>query len=137
MNAPRRPTPQLRRFFDRTTSTFPTKRRILIPLLGLSILAVDPALAQTTGSSFCDTQMAQTIKNLFTVIQFGGPLIGGVIALGSTVAMPVIRRVDVKKELKETRNQAVVWGVIVAPLGTAIIQFLLNNVVAGGASCSF
>ena len=28
-------------------------------------------------------------------------------------------------------------AVIVAPLGTVILQFLLNNVVAGGASCGF
>ncbi|WP_199722785.1 hypothetical protein [Haloplanus aerogenes] len=81
--------------------------------------------------------MAETIKNLFTLIQFGGPLLGGVIALGATVVLPTVRRVDMKRELKEMRNQAVLWGVIVAPLGTAIVGFLLNNVVAGGASCGF
>jgi hypothetical protein len=79
--------------------------------------------------------MALTVKNLFTVIQFGGPLIGGVLALGATVAIPTIRRSDVKKELKEIRNQGVIWGVIVAPLATTILQFILNNVVAGGTSC--
>jgi hypothetical protein len=81
--------------------------------------------------------MATTVKNLFTLIQFGGPLIGGVIALGATVITPSIRRSDMKHELKSMRNQALIWGVLVAPLGTAIIQFLLNSVVAGGASCSF
>ncbi|WP_174786362.1 MULTISPECIES: hypothetical protein [Haloprofundus] len=81
--------------------------------------------------------MAQTIKNLFTLIQFGGPLVGGVIALGTTVALPTVRRADFKQELKEARNQAVIWGVIVAPLGTAIIGFLLTEVVSGGASCAF
>lgn len=81
--------------------------------------------------------MAQTAKNIFTVIQFGGPLIGGVVALGATVMMPVVRRADLKKEFKETRNQALIWGVIVAPLATVILQFLLNNVVVGGVSCGF
>ncbi|WP_276278611.1 hypothetical protein [Haloarcula regularis] len=42
-----------------------------------------------------------------------------------------------KKELKEIRNQGVIWGVIVAPLATTILQFILNNVVAGGTSCGF
>ncbi|WP_256545683.1 hypothetical protein [Halobellus inordinatus] len=101
------------------------------------MVAVQPALAQSSGTAFCGTDIAQTIKNIFTLIQFGGPLIGGVIALGTTVALPTVRRSDLKKELKEARNQAVVWGVIVAPLGTAIVGFLLNNVVAGGASCAF
>ncbi|WP_284061311.1 hypothetical protein [Halobaculum halobium] len=93
--------------------------------------------AQTTGTAFCETDMVATIKNVFTLIQFGGPLIGGVIALGATVALPAVSRADRKKELTEMRNQAVVWGVLVAPLGTAIIAFLLNNVVVGGTSCGF
>jgi hypothetical protein len=96
-----------------------------------------PALAQGSGAAFCDTQMADTIRNAFSVIQFGGPLVGGLLALGATVSMPLIRRADLKKELKEVRNQGIVWGVIVAPLGTVIIQFILNNVVAGGTSCVF
>jgi hypothetical protein len=103
----------------------------------LSVLAVTPVAAQSSGTAFCDTNMAQTVKNLFTLIQFGGPLVGGVIGLGATVALPTVRRADLKRELKEARNQAIVWGVIVAPLGTAIVGFLLNNVVAGGASCGF
>jgi hypothetical protein len=81
--------------------------------------------------------MATTIKNLFLLIQFGGPLVGGLIALGAIVAIPITRRADLKKEVKEVRNQAIVWGIIVAPLGTGIIQFLLNDVVAGGVSCGF
>ncbi len=101
------------------------------------LIGSQPVLAQETGAAFCDTDMAQTIKNLFTLIQFGGPLVGGVIALGTTVALPTVRRADFKQELKEARNQAVIWGVIVAPLGTAIIGFLLTEVVSGGASCAF
>jgi len=115
-------------------------RRLRFAALGIltfSLVAVDPVLAQSTGSAFCDTDMAETIQNLFMLIQFGGPLIGGVIALGGTVAMPAVRRSDMKRELKEARNQAVIWGIIVAPLGTAIVQFLLNNVVVGGTSCGF
>lgn len=112
-------------------------RTTLLTTLILGVVAVDPAFAQSSVDAFCQTDMAKTIKNLFTLIQFGGPLVGGVIALGATVATPTVRRSDIKKELKETRNQALIWGVIVAPLGTAIIQFLLNNVVAGGASCGF
>ena len=103
----------------------------------LAGLVVEPALAQSTGAAFCDSEMADTVRNLFSVIQFGGPLVGGVLGLGATVAVPMIRRADLKKELKEMRNQAVVWGIIVAPLGTAIVGFLLNNVVAGGSSCGF
>jgi len=103
----------------------------------LAFVAVEPASAQSVGDSFCDTDMATTIRNLFTLIQFGGPLVGGLVALGTTVAIPVFRRADTKKELKSMRVQALLWGVIVAPLGTTILQFLLTSVVAGGASCSF
>ena len=124
---------------DQTTDR-PRTRFVRTAGLGIvlfSLVAVEPALAQSTGEAFCDTEMAETVQNLFTLIQFGGPLVGGVIALGATVATPTIRRSDIKKELKEARNQAVVWGIIVAPMGTAIVQFLLNNVVAGGTSCGF
>lgn len=109
----------------------------LLGALALTLLAVEPVLAQSGVSAFCETDMAATIQNLFTLIQFGGPLIGGVIALGATVATPTVRRADMKKELKEMRNQAIIWGLLVAPLATTIIQFLLNNIVAGGASCGF
>ena len=119
-------------------------RKVRVPVitvLGLALLAIEPAAAQSAGgetaTAFCNTAMAQTAKNIFTVIQFGGPLIGGVVALGATVMMPVVRRADFKKEFKETRNQALIWGVIVAPLATVILQFLLNNVVVGGVSCGF
>jgi len=89
------------------------------------------------GQSFCNTDIAKTIQNVFTIIQFGGPLLGGVLALGATVGLPFVRRSDWKKELKEIRNQGLVWGVIAAPLGTQILSFILNNVVAGGTSCGF
>ncbi|QPV61554.1 hypothetical protein I7X12_12355 [Halosimplex litoreum] len=124
----------------------PTLSWLALAVGGLALVLVEPAAAQTAtaapngtgvGSSFCQTDMATTVRNLFTLIQFGGPLIGGLVALGTTVAIPVIRRADTKKELKSMRVQAVVWGVIVAPLGTTILQFLLTSVVAGGASCSF
>lgn len=113
-----------------------------IGLLVLGTIAVEPTLADShtdggVGEAFCASSMALTIQNLFTVIQFGGPLVGGVLALGATVAIPTIRRADVKKELKEVRNQGVIWGVIVAPLATTILGFILNNVVAGGTSCGF
>lgn len=110
--------------------------RWLSTTVAITLLAT-PAAAQSIGRSFCETALAQTLLNIFQLIQFGGPLIGGVIALGATVALPTIRRSDLKREIKELRTQGLIWGVIVAPLGTAIIQFLLNNVVAGGASCSF
>lgn len=111
-------------------------RSLVVTLLGIIVFS-QPVLAQEVGAAFCETSLAQTIKNVFTLIQFGGPLVGGVVALGAAVLTPVVSRVDLKKELKETRNQALVWGVLVAPLGTALLQFLLNNVVAGGASCTF
>ncbi|MFB6192343.1 MAG: hypothetical protein ABEI11_03380 [Haloarculaceae archaeon] len=81
--------------------------------------------------------MATTIKNVFTVIQFGGPLVGGVLALGATVTLPMSGRSDRKQRLMEIRNQGLLWGVLVAPLGTEIVGFLLNNVVSGGSSCAF
>lgn len=112
-------------------------RRLSLVTLCVIVLASTPAAAQSTGAAFCDTALADTIKNMFTVIQFGGPLIGGLIALGATVALPTTRRADRKKEFKELRNQALVYGVLVAPLGTAIISFLLNSVVVGGSSCGF
>lgn len=117
----------LRRWLLRTT----------LLVVGVSVTAVEPVLAQTTGEAFCDTAMAETTKNLFTLIQFGGPLIGGVIALGATIVDPIFRGSENKRELKATRNQAVFWGLLVAPLATTIVQFLLNNVVVGGASCGF
>jgi len=101
------------------------------------VLFVGTAAAQSSGEAFCDTDMAQTIQNIFTLIQFGGPLLGGVLALGATVALPFVRRSDWKKEMKGIRNQGLLWGVIVAPLGTQIVAFILNNVVAGGTSCGF
>jgi hypothetical protein len=109
-----------------------------LPAIAMIGLFVGTAAAQSSpGSAFCSTDMAQTIKNIFTLIQFGGPLLGGVLALGATVGLPFVRRSDWKKELKEIRNQGLLWGVIVAPLGTQIVAFLLNNVVAGGSSCGF
>jgi hypothetical protein len=110
--------------------------RVALLVVSVSLLS-QPVLAQEAGASFCQTALARTIMNAFVVIQFGGPLIGGVIALGATVGLSATRRADMKRELKELRNQGVVWGVVVAPLGTEIIQFILNNVVAGGASCAF
>jgi hypothetical protein len=101
------------------------------------VLFVGTAAAQSPGEAFCNTDMAQTIQNIFTLIQFGGPLVGGVLALGATVALPFVRRSDWKKEMKGIRNQGLLWGVIVAPLGTQIVAFILNDVVAGGTSCGF
>jgi len=103
----------------------------------LGLVAVEPVAAQSAGEAFCNSTMAETIKNIFTLIQFGGPLIGGVLFLGATVALPMIRRSDYKKELREIRVQGLLWGIVVTPLGTTIVQFLLNNVVAGGVSCGF
>ncbi len=111
---------------------------LLLLILLSSIFIVGTAAAQSDpGSAFCDSKMADTIQNIFRIIQFGGPLVGGVLALGSTVAIPFTRRSDWKKEMKSVRNQGLLWGVIVAPLGAEIVQFILNNVVVGGTSCGF
>ena len=115
---------------------------LTVALVGtLLVFSTDPVAAQSGGSgpgtAFCQTEMAGTIQNLFTIIQFGGPLVGGVLALGATVAMPVVRRSDRKKDLRSVQMQGLLWGVIVAPLGTEIVQFILNNVVVGGTSCGF
>lgn len=101
------------------------------------MLLTGVASAQARSPAFCSTQLAQTVENIFTVLQLAGPLLGGVLALGATVALPVVSRVDLKKELKETRNNALLYGVIVAPLSTSILAFIMNYIVAGGASCGF
>jgi uncharacterized membrane protein (DUF485 family) len=113
-----------------------TVLRAFSVVVAVALLAT-PVAAQSSGTAFCDTDMATTIKNVFTLIQFGGPLVGGTIALGAVVATPYVRRADAKREIKEVRNQAIIWGLIVAPLATTIVGFLLNEVVAGGASCGF
>lgn len=101
------------------------------------LLVSQPVVAQSSAKAFCQTALAQTIMNMFGVIQLGGPLLGGLVALGATVSLPMVRRSDLKREIKQVRNQGILWGVIVAPLGTSIVQFLLANVVAGGPACSF
>jgi hypothetical protein len=112
-------------------------RQVSVGVIGLALLCVEPAAAQSIGEEFCQTDMAVTIKNIFTLIQFGGPLVGGTLALGAAVATPMVRQADTKMELKQIRTQGLVWGVIVAPLATTIVQFLLSSVVSGGTSCSF
>jgi hypothetical protein len=115
--------------------------RIALLLVAFIGLCTGTVAAQeetpSPGSAFCDTEMAATIQNIFTIIQFGGPLVGGALALGATVAMPVVRRSDRKKGLRTVQMQGLLWGVIVAPLGTEIVQFILDNVVVGGTSCGF
>jgi hypothetical protein len=64
------------------------------------VLFVGTAAAQPPGEALCNTDMARTIQNIFTLIQFGGPLLGGVLALGATVALPFVRRSDWKKEIR-------------------------------------
>jgi hypothetical protein len=108
---------------------------VLVLLLGVCTGVAGAQNETGPGTAFCNTEMAGTIQNLFTIIQFGGPLVGGVLALGATVAMPVVRRSDRKKGLRTIQMQGLLWGVIVAPLGTEIVQFILNNVVVGGTSC--
>lgn len=106
-------------------------------VLLVTLFATTPVAAQSTGTEFCNTQLAQTFKNLFTLIQFGGPLIGGVVALGGTLGVTVSQRADKIQEYKELRNRALIYGVLIAPLATTILTFLLNYVVAGGSSCGF
>lgn len=114
----------------------PTAGVVLVAGLVL-VLAADPVVAQSETTAFCDSSLVKTVKNIFTLIQIGGPLLGGVLALGATVAKPAYRDYEVQKELKLMRNQGILWGVLIAPLGTEIIQFLLNNVVVGAGSCGF
>lgn len=112
-------------------------RQVSVGVIALALLCVEPVAAESIGEEFCQTDMAVTIKNIFTLIQFGGPLVGGTLALGAAVATPMVRQADTKMELKQIRTQGLVWGVIVAPLATTIVQFLLSSVVSGGTSCSF
>lgn len=106
-------------------------------LIALLVLATTPALAQDAAQQFCETPMATTVINAINVVQFAGPLLGGFLAIGSVVVLPVVRRADMKREIKSIRNQALIWGVVVAPLGTAILKFILNGIVAGASSCGF
>lgn len=110
---------------------------VVLGLGSLVLLASRPVAAQSTSEAFCATPLVETLGNLLQVIQMGGPLLGGIVALGATVTMPMVRRTDVKRELKNARNQGIIWGVIVAPLATTIISFLLQHVVVGAASCGF
>lgn len=121
----------------RVVRSGPSLPFVLLAIVIGSLVLVEPVLAQAVGSDFCTSALADTVRNLFTIIQFGGPLIGGVIALGAIVATPIVPRADKKREMKELRNQGFIWGVVVAPLGTEIVQFLLNTVVSGGVSCGF
>ena len=62
------------------------------------VLFVGTAAAQSQGEAFCNTDMDQTIQNIYTLIQFGGPLLGGLVALGDgapevQVIPSLIRRV--------------------------------------------
>jgi len=93
---------------DRLARALPL-RALAIAGLALFVL-VEPAAAQGPGEAFCETDMAQTIENIFMLIQFGGPLLGGVLALGATVVLPFVRRSDWKKEMKGIRNQGLLWS---------------------------
>jgi len=75
--------------------------RASVGVVALAVLCVEPAAAQSIGEEFCETEMAVTIKNIFTLIQFGGPLAGGTLALGAAVATPMVRQVDTKMEFKQ------------------------------------
>ena len=110
---------------------------VLLALLPLVLFVGTVAAQSDPGSAFCDSNMVETIKNIFTILQFGGPLIGGLAFIGAILAIPLTRRSDRKKQIKSVRNQGLLWGVIVAPLGTEIVQFILNNIVVGGTSCGF
>ena len=103
----------------------------------LALLASTPALAQSAGQGFCETNMAQTILNMIRVVRLAGPLLGGLIAIGAVAVAPAIRSAEMKRELKDMRNRGVIWGVIVAPLGTTALQFLLTDIVAGASACGF
>jgi hypothetical protein len=78
---------------DRLVRALPI-RETAIAFVAL-ILVVEPAAVQSAGSAFCGTDMARTIQNIFTLIQFGGPLVGGVLALGSRVVASDRRAVAV------------------------------------------
>lgn len=120
-----------------TMSLVSTARRLTVTAFALAVVASSPVAAQSTGEAFCNTQLAETIQNLFTLIQFGGPLIGGTVALGSTVGLTIVDRTEHIQQLKEARTRALIYGVLIAPIAGSIIAFLLNSVVAGGASCGF
>lgn len=106
-------------------------------LVALTLVASTPALAQSAGQGFCETSMVQTVLNMIRVLRLAGPLLGGAIAIGAVAFAPMARSSESKKQLTELRNRGLIWGVIVAPLGTTILQFLLSDVVVGASACGF
>jgi hypothetical protein len=78
--------------------------------------------------------MVDTIRNMVNRIQFDGPPIGGVVALGAAVASPYVRRADAQEELKGIRNEAVICGIIVARLPVVISGESLAEIVNSDAN---
>lgn len=70
-----------------------------LPIRGSALAFVTPILfvgpaAQSGCQACCGADVARNIQNIFTRIQIGGPLVGGVLALGGTVALTYLRRLD-------------------------------------------
>lgn len=109
----------------------------MVIVLALLVAFVAPAAARAGPEAICTTDLADTIRNIFLLIQFGGPLVGGVVGTGAMVIKPYLRGEDMKRQAKQLRDGAFLWGVVAAPLAMTMVQFLLNNVVAGGSTCGF
>lgn len=95
-----------------------------------------PTPAGTGPSDICTTNLAETIRNMILLIQFGGPLIGGLVGAGAMVLKPVMRGEDMKRKLKQLRDGAIIWGVVAAPLFVTTIQYVVTGVVVGAPTCS-
>ena len=76
----------------------------------LALVASTPALAQSAGQGFCETNMAQTILNMIRVVRLAGPLLGGLIAIGAVAVAPGIRGAEGERGLEDMRHRGGVWG---------------------------
>lgn len=127
------------------------RRRTLIfasLALVVGLLAfVAPAVAQpptptptpAAGSGpadVCTTDLAETIRNMILMIQFGGPLLGGFVGAAAMVLKPLMRGEDMKRKMKQLRDGAIIWAVIAAPLFVTTIQYVVTGVVVGAPTCS-
>lgn len=119
----------------------------VVPLLILLVTVVAPVVAQpptptptpaagTGPSDICTTDLAETIRNMILMIQFGGPLLGGLVGAGAMLLKPVMRGEDMKRKMKQLRDGAIIWGVVAAPLFVTTIQYVVTGVVVGAPTCS-
>lgn len=112
-------------------------KSILTVALVLTVLAILPAVAGVAGLGLCETGAATTLETILGLLLFGGPLVGGFIGIETTIFLLLVPPTNGRWRVKRVRNRAIAQGVIVAPLGAAVIGDSQNHVLTYGASCGF